>query len=588
MKAVKKSGNKANKTADNPAERSAKIYALQNAVQYRGKAVMGAVIGKLFGEFPDLRKDAKSAQAIAAKAIAEVNKLSAEEQKKNLDKLAPGILNEKHEEKKQEPGLKQLKNAEKGKVVMRFEPSPSGSMHIGHSYPLMLNYEYCKIYDGKLVLRISDTNPDNIDPKAYKLLEEDFRWLCSGIKNEIVIQSDRMELYYETALKLLEEGHAYICSCTSEQFKEISLKKSECPCRNLSMKENILRWENMFDESKTTEGDAVLRLKTDMRHKNPAMRDFPLARISDNTPHARTGKKYRVWPLLNFAVAVDDHLMGMTHVLRGKDHYDNTKRQEYIFDYLKWKLPEYLHIGRINFIGLALSASETRKAIEKGLFTGWDDIRLPFIQALKRRGYQRDAFLKYAKSVGVTMVDKTVPGGEFFKAINAFNKEIIDPRSKRYFFIENPVEIKIKNAPAMDVELHFHPEHMKGGRKFRVKDDFYLTGEDFDRFNKFEDGTMVRLMDCLNFKKKKNEYLFDSADYEKYKKEGKLIIHWLPAEKHLPKAEICMPDGSKKIGLAEQGINKLNIGDIIQFERTGFCRLDSVNNDTFVFWFAHR
>ncbi len=568
-------------------ERTIRNFALQNAARYNGKATPGNVISKVLGQFPEIAKDKKEITILVERAtsiVNEINGLNLDQQVRELEKHAPDLLEKKVKKKE----LKPLPNAEKGKVVMRFEPSPSGQLHVGHAYALMLNYAYCKEYDGKLILRIADTNPENIDPTAYEMIPEDFKWLCPDVPNEIRVQSDRMETYYLNALRLIEEGHAYVCTCPAESFAELKLHTAECPCRKLSVKENEARWKKMF--AGYAEGEAVVRLKTDINHKNPAMRDFPLLRINDNE-HARQGKKYRVWPLMNFAVAVDDHEMGMTHVIRGKDHYDNTKRQNYIYDYLKWKKPEYLHLGRINFSGLRLSTSETRRAIEKQEYQGWDDVRLPFLRALRRRGYQPEAFKKYAVSVGATMVDKTIEAGEFFKSLNAFNKEIIDPAAWRLFFIKEPVEIKIENAPKQTIELDLHPEHRKGGRILHTHDHFLVVHEDFEKIKLLPDGALVRLMDCLNFIVKKahgkEHFVFDGTDYEKYKRHGKLIIHWLPAGKELVAVQVRMPDGTSVTGVGEKKMDELKEG-VVQLERFGFCRLEEREKGTAVFCYAHR
>ena len=569
-------------------KRAIKAYALQNAIKFEGKANPGGVIGKIFGQYPDEKKHAKDIQKEVMTTIKEVNALSLKEQEDALAKLQ-----EEHPDalaaptKKEKKKLKDLANV-KENVVMRFEPSPSGPLHIGHAYALMLNYAYTKKYGGKVILRIADTNPANIDPNAYTLIEQDFNWLCDDIEHETLVQSDRMEMYYEFALRLLDEGHAYACTCTGDEFRESAKLKTECPCCNNGEKENVKRWKKMFKtkaEGGFDQGEIVIRLKTNMKHNNPAMRDFPLLRIAEDE-HARQGKKYRVWPLLNFAVAIDDHEMGLTHVLRGKDHYDNTKRQEYIFDYLKWDKPEYIHIGRINFEGLRLKTTDTRASIASGEFTGWTDVRLPFIQALKRRGYQPHAFAKYAESVGTTMVDKKVQASEFFKAINAFNKEIIDEASHRYFFIHDAVEVTVKGAPKQQVELDLHPDKKKGGRPFKTAEEFFISKDDADQF---QDGNMIRLMDCLNFVKKGDTFTFDSREYEKYQEaKGKQIIHWIPQQHDIVEAEIIMPDTVRLSGIAEQGVGKLRVGDIIQFERKGFCRLDEKMGKRCVFVFLHK
>jgi len=551
-------------------------YALQNAVRYNGKANLGAVIGKVLSENPALKRKIKEVSKEIQRIIKEVNSISLEKQKEKLEKLAPKLLHEKKKEKKRVlPALEDAK-----KVVMRFEPSPSGPLHIGHAFTLSLNSEYCRKYDGKLILRIADTNPENIYEKSYELIPKDANWVTKNNIKEVFHQSDRLKTYYKYAEELVKKGHAYVCTCKAENFREAMLKQLACPCRNISEKENLERWKKMFSSYK--EGDAVVRIKTNLHDKNPAMRDWPALRIKEGKHHKQK-KKFRVWPLLNFAVAVDDHLMNITHTIRAKEHMDNEKRQKFVFDFMGWKMPKHLYIGRINFKDLRVSCTKTRPLIENKTYTGWDDVRLPFLEALKRRGFKPDAFIKYALDVGVSQADKLVSGEEFFKALNAFNKDIIDPNAYRYFFIEEPKEILIKNAPEQNVELDLHPDNKKRGRKFKTKDKFYISAEDY---KKLKEGKLYRLMNCLNFKKLKGKFVFDSLEYAKFKEKGESIIHWLPKEK-LIKTEILMPNGKLKKGLSEEGVSKLKVNDVIQFERFGFCRLDK-KTDKLIFWFAHK
>ncbi|MDP7179698.1 MAG: glutamate--tRNA ligase [Candidatus Woesearchaeota archaeon] len=553
-------------------------YALQNAVKFNGKANPGAIIGKVLSENPDLKSKAKEVNKDIMQIVKEVNSLPLDKQKEKLKDLAPDLLKKqkKVEKKKELPTFKEKK------VVMRFEPSPSGPLHIGHAFTLSLNSELARKHKGKLIIRIADTNPENIYEKAYKLIPIDAEWITKNNVNDIIIQSDRLKLYYKYAEELIKKEHAYVCTCKAEDFRESMLKSIPCPCRHIRKQANVERWEKMLTTFK--EGDAVVRIKTDITHKNPAMRDWPALRINLNS-HPKQKTKYRVWPLMNFAVTIDDHELGITHAIRAKEHMDNEKRQKYLYDYLGWKMPEHLYIGRINFKDLRVSCSKTRPLIEDGTYTGWDDIRLPFLEALKRRGYHPDAFIKYALDVGISQTDKTTTGEEFFKAINAFNKDAIDSKSHRYFFIESPVEIKVSNAPMQNVELDLHPNNRKKGRKFSTTDKFYLTKEDHKNI---KDNKLIRLMDCLNFKKEGKEFTFDSLDYNKFKEQGNLIIHWLPKEKDLVNVEVIMPDNKIKKGLGERGLKDLSEGQVIQFERFGFVRLDQKLGNKLVFWFAHK
>jgi len=555
-------------------ESSIRKFALENAIKYNGKANQGAVIGHLLAEDHSLKSKLKEISPKIARIIKEVNALGVEKATAELMKIAPELLEEK-KKGPQEKVLTELKNVG-DKVIMRFEPSPSGALHIGHAYVLSLNSEYCKKYNGKLILRIADTNPENIYEPAYGIIEEDAKWITGDRVNEVLLQSQRLPIYYSYMEKLLDMDKVYICTCDPEHYKELNTQSKACPCRDLPKKEQQQRWKKMFKGYE--QGEAVARVKTDLNHKNPAMRDFPIFRINDSK-HPRQGTKSRVWPLMNMAVTVDDIENKVTHVIRAKDHYDNAMRQRYLFDYLGKKFPEALFVGRINFEGMPVSATKTRKAIEAGTYSGWDDIRIPFLQALKRRGYQAGAFVRYAIDVGVSLTDKTVSRDEYFKVIDAFNKDCIDPQANRYFFISKPKKITLEGAPAQKIELDLHPQTRKGGRTFDIQSTFYIEEQDYDNI---KEGKLYRLMDCLNFTKKGKKLLFHSLDYQTYKEKGEGIMHWLP-EETIP-IHVLMPDNTLMKGMGEKGLSVLKVDTIVQLERFGFCRLDAKGS----FWFCQR
>ncbi|MBW2969005.1 glutamate--tRNA ligase [Candidatus Woesearchaeota archaeon] len=558
-----------------------KKWALHNAVNYKGNASLGAVIGKLISESPEIKQELKELNPIIKSVISEVNSMPDEQQKKELESIAPELLQEKPKESRQ--GLKPIKSMEKADVIVRFEPSPSGPLHIGHAYGIGINYGYAKKYQGKFIVRIADTNPDNIYDPAYDLIPEDIQWITENNVSQVIIQSERLKKYYEIAEKLITQGNAYVCTCNPDNFHELITKKTACPCRKLSNKENLERWKKMLEIYNP--GEAVVRIKTDISHPNPAMRDWPALRINTHV-HPRQKDKYRVWPLMNFSVAIDDHELGLTHVINGKEHADNAKRQKYIFDYLGWKPPEYINWGRINFEGFEVSCTKTKEKIQRGEFDNWDDIRLPFLPALRRRGYQPEAFLKLAADIGISLTDKTVSMDEFFKNLNSHNKDIIDSKSSRFFFIEDPVEIEIKNMPEMTIELKKHPDFPKRGRRIlKTGSKFYVQRKDWAKFKNSE---MYRLMDCANFVKRNKILVFDSQEYEKFKTFGDFIMHWLPVNENLVNVEVLMPDKTIKKGLGEPELKNINKGDVVQLERFGFCRLDKIEKDKLTFWFAHR
>ncbi|MFH1401233.1 MAG: glutamate--tRNA ligase [Nanoarchaeota archaeon] len=546
--------------------------ALANRHKY-GKADVNSVLGAVLREGKHGKDDVPKVKVLVESAVLKVNAMDP----KDVERLAKDLPQKAPAQKKD---LKPLTDAKKGHVVMRLEPSPSGPLHVGHAYGLLINHEYVRRNDGRLIIRISDTNPENIYPPAYALIPEDARWLTGG-DVEVVVQSDRMDLYYAVAEKVIVEGFAYVCTCSSEEFKAYSQRLQPCPCRSLDPETHVERWEQMRSDAPM--GWAVVRIKTDMAHKNPAMRDWPALRIN-TTPHPRQASKYRVWPMMNFCVAVDDHDMGMTHVIHGKDHHDNTKRQQYLFDYLHWQVPQRLFWGRINFEDLQVSCSKTRPLIESGLFEGWDDIRIPFIGALRRRGFQPDAFRRWAIEVGVSLNDKTLTSQDFYTMLSAFNKDVVEPTATRLFFIADPVRIKVKGAPRKKVSMRKHPDHpSRGVRHFETASDFFIAQQDVPYLG---DG-LIRLMDCINFISKDGEYVFKSEDYEEYKVQGRRIIHWLPADGPTVDVEVLMPDHTLVKGFAEQAVQDVKVGDVVQLERFGFCRLDS-DDGVYRFWFAHR
>jgi len=570
-------------------------YALQNAVKFDGKANPGAVIGKVLSEDEDAKKDMKALSQEVAAVIKTISKLSVAEQEAQLKEIAPELLEKKEQEKKE--GLPPLKDAEKGKVVMRFAPSPSGPLHLGHAYALSLNSEYCRMYNGKLILRIDDTNPENIYGPAYSMIPEDAKWVTHDNIAEVVIQSERLGYYYDYAEQLIQQGNAYVCTCDPDYFRELITKKEPCPCRELPKEEQHRRYAKMFGEFKS--GEAVMRLKTDIQHKNPAMRDFPLMRINDHK-HPLEGNAFkawpeheslkgtdlRVWPLMNFAVFVDDVEMGITHVIRAKDHIDNEKRQAWLYTYFNKQPPVSLFVGRINFTDMKISSTETKILIEEGKYEDWSDIRLPFLVALKRRGYQPDAFISYALDVGISQNDKKVSKEEFFKSLNHFNKKVLESKANRYFFIGNPKEITVVGAPKQDVQLNLHPDDPeRGKRSFHTTERFFISQEDFDAI---QEGELVRLMDCLNMIKKGDTFHFDSVEYSIFKEKGNKIIHWLPVNGGLIATVLLQADNTVLSGLGESGIGELAEGSNVQLERVGFCRLDKKEEEKIVFWFGHR
>jgi len=226
-----------------------------------------------------------------------------------------------------------------------------------------------------------------------------------------------------------------------------------------------------------------------------------------------------------------------------------------------------------------MSATKTKEKIEEGLYDGWDDIRLPFLGALRRRGFQPGALRKYAVQVGVSKTDKSVDGKEFFKHLHALNKEIIESTSYRYFFIQEPKVIEIEGAPEKEVELDLHPDNRKGGRSFATSGKLYIQDE-------IPDNSTFRLMNLYTVRKENGKYVFDAEEHDP--KNVKNLIHWLPFGDETVTVEVLMPDNTVVSGIGEKWLNEVKEGQVIQFERFGFVRCDEITPEKTVFWFAHK
>jgi len=550
-------------------------YALQNAIKFNGKANPGAVIGKVFAENPSLKSKAKEVSKEVQEIIKKINKIHIKEQLKQLQKLAPELLEKKEKEKKELP---ELPNA-KGKVVTRIPPEPSKYNHIGHALSFLLNYLYAKKYNGKCILRFEDTNPLTAKQEYVDAMKEDVLDYLDIKPDKIVFVSDDMHKFYKLAEQLIRKDKAYVCFCSREKMQEFRHKGKECDCRKKAISKNIEEWKNMLNK-KYKEGECSLRLKIDMKAANHVMRDPVIMRLC-YAEHYLQKKKYPVWPMYDFENAIEEELCGITHILRSSEFGSmRVELQDYIKDLFGFKKQTIVQYGRFNILGAITQGREIRKLIEEKKVVGWDDPRLVTLRALRRRGIIKETFYELVLEVGLSKAETNLD----WSRISSINRSILDPKAYRYFFITDPIEIKIENAPQQKLELDLHPDNKKGGRKFLTKDRFYISSDDY---KEFKEGKLYRLMDCLNFVKKNKKFVFDSLVVEIYRKKGDKIIHWLPKEKDLVKVEVLMPDAKIKKGLAEKTIKKLKVSDIIQFARFGFCRLDEIKGNEYKFWYTH-
>ena len=561
-------------------EKQIKIAALENAIKFNGKPSQGAIIGKLFSIDQNLKKEMKEISPLISKIISEIESIGLEEQKKMLVELEPNFeekqQQKKEERKKEARELPPLKDAEDGKVVTRMPPGPSKHPHIGHAISFGINHIYAKEYNGKSVLRFDDTNPEVEKQEFVDANMKDIVEYLGFKPDSIVYASDSMNKFYQYIDELIKKEHIYACSCPSEKIAESRKNMKSCEHRTQSIDETKKIWQEM---KKGNAKEFALRLKIDMKHKNAVMRDPVIARVI-TTPHYRQKNKYKVWPTYDFESPVIDGLNSITHVLRSNEFDSRIELHHYIAELLGFLKVPYKHYGRVNITGSLTQGRVIREKIDNREFIGWDDPRLVTLKALQRRGIVKEAIINIVKMAGLSKQNTNID----FSVIAAENRKILDASSKRFFFIDDPKEIQIKNAPNQDIELKSHPSSEKRERKFSTNDKFIINKQDY---NNLEEGKISRLMDCFNIiKRDENTIEFYSNELDDYRKKGKSIIHWLPKDGNI-NAEIVMPDGTKKQGFAEHNIKNLEKGTIIQFERFGFCRLDSIEKDKYVFWYTH-
>ncbi len=552
------------------------LCALQNAVKHGGVPQAGAVIGMVMGAHPELRSRAKEVSALAKDAINAVATLSPEERIAMLRTRAPDMfdaLSDRHEHKKVLPDLEKAENG----VVMRFAPNPSGPLHIGHARAAALNDAYVKQYGGRYILRIEDTDPKRVDPDAYGMVAGDLKWLGLGI-TETVTQSDRLSLYYDLCRQLIEKGGAYVCTCNNERFRELKQAGTACPCRGQTVAKNLGLWQKMLDHT-FREGEASVRIKTDLSNPDPAMRDFPAFRILDLPPHPKV--KAHVYPLMNFSVVADDHLLGVTHVIRGKDHIANTRRQRYIYDHFGWKVPVYRHYGRMGIEGVVLSTSQMRLGINGGTYTGWDDIRLGTLRALARRGISPEAVKNAMLAIGIGDTDISFSWDNLY----AENRKIVDPVANRYFFVSDPLRVRIEGAARHTAHAMLHPgDAARGTRTLEFEGTVLIPKSEIS-----EGVAMLRLKDLFNVRVAWDNgtpsFTFSGDSLADARAARARIIQWLPAQDSVP-CTLLSPEG-EMTGACEPLVRK-ELNNVVQFERVGFARIDAANASGIRAYFTHK
>lgn len=537
----------------NSIETDAYRYAVKNAFEHDGKANAGAVIGKLKALHAD-----KEIRELAQKANAQIQRvhaLPAEQLKAEFEKFdAEGW--ELKARQKEEGHLPDLDWAEREKVVTRFAPNPSSVMHLGHVRAALLSAEYARRYNGTFILRFEDTDPKTKKPipgveEQYTM---DLNWLGTNA-NEVFYQSDRFERYYEVLRELIEKNASYVCTCDNDRWKKDKARGISCACRDKKAAANEADFARMLSHD-FKEGQAVVRVKTDMQHPDPSIRDWWAAKIVDKPVHPRR-KNTWVWPGYNLAAGVDDHDMGITLILRGQEHAQNAQKQAFMYTHLGWVYPRAIHFGRMKTKGFLLSKSRINELLASGEIRSFDDPRLGTLQALRRRGFSPNAIKKMVLELGVNSNDATL---SLEKLYNFNQKEIFD-RVHRIDFFEKPVEIQVRNAPDRA------PPRVLADEK---------------RLTTLEGETKVRLRHLFNVQLvlKGHAAIAEFVDTEKA---DVAIVAW--AEK-VQKIEIRWSDNSLREGFADEKIKTVPVGDFVSFDGLGICRVERQENDATILIFT--
>jgi glutamyl-tRNA synthetase len=558
---------------DDDLKKAIRGIALQNASEHEGKTRNETVISKILGSRPDLRSKTKEIIPLISEVVVEVNRLSVSEQKSELENNFPELLVTKP--KQERVGLPPLEGAEDGKVITRFPPEPNGYPHIGHAKAAIIDEEYAKMYNGKLILRFDDTNPENERLEYYAAIKVGLDWL--GVKyDQVKNTSDDIELIYKKGIQMIESNHAYVCTCNQETISRNRREMKSCKCRSGDLEQNTKRWHDMFEKYKPSE--AIVRFRGDMRSENTVMRDPALFRIIEGS-HPLLMDKYRVWPNYDFAVAIEDSIDGVTHAFRTKEYELRNELYYAILDKLQMRKPKMLEFSRLEFEGMPVSKRVLKPLVEEGKVSGYDDPRLPTLEAMRRRGIVPEAIRKFVLSLSFTKSDTLAP----FDTLESFNRKIIDATSIRLFMVTEPIKLIIKNNKFTSIELTNHPQKDIGKRKVEIDGVFYVSGNDI---KDLKVGDQLRLIELYNVKITKlgsdieAEYSGDDFKAELPK------IQWIP-QKTATKINILIPKTlfvNEKFNensletlqaFTERYYLELNEGAEIQFVRFGYCRKDS-------------
>tara|TARA_R110002096_G_scaffold107577_1_gene235488 strand:+ start:1217 stop:4102 length:2886 start_codon:yes stop_codon:yes gene_type:complete len=435
-------------------------FALADVLEYKGKPDLNSIFKRLMSGHSDLRPNATPPVPAPAlrneisesivNAIALYDSEGPDATKEYLSSLGDigqqklmEILEKEGPSVKREQVLKELRNVEPGNFRVRFAPNPNSPLHIGHSRGVIINRAYADKYQGQFYLRLDDTGMGTKPPiaEAYDMIPEDIEWLTGRVPDDIVIASDRLEVYEFWAKELIKLGGAYVDTLSRDESAELKADGLPNPYRERPIDENLVLFDNMI-QGDFLPGEAVLRIKSDPKAPDPAMRDFVLFRIQIGGHPRRPIDT--CWPVLDFQSAIDDHLLDITHIIRGIGLQASTKKQKLLYDFFGWQYPEVEYWGRVKMLEEAIdsktgevlrnqdgdviyetvsvSSSDYAKGIQEGRYDGWADPQLYTVQGMRNSGYSPEAITQWWKDMGMNRGDIKAP----LSTLNSLNSQFME------------------------------------------------------------------------------------------------------------------------------------------------------------------
>ena len=437
-------------------------------------------------------------------------------------------------------------------VTTRFPPEPNGFLHIGHAKSILLNYGLAKEYGGKFHLRFDDTNPTKEKSEYMDAIVEDVEWLGADFGNQVLHASDYFEEMFEDALKLIRNGKAYISTLTPEEIREyrgtLTEAGKEDPGRERSVQENLRMFEEMRSGS-VPDGERTLRARIDMASPNINMRDPILYRVA-HMSHPRTGEKWCIYPMYDFAHPIEDAIEGITHSLCTLEFEDHRPLYDWVVRECEYKNPpRQIEFAKLYLTNVVTGKRYIKKLVEDGIVDGWDDPRLVSIAALRRRGYTPEAIRNFVKLAGVSKADSSIESAMLEYCI----REDLKLKKSRIMAVLYPIKLIIDNYPEGQSELCTMPNNLEnpelGEREIEFGRELYIEREDFmevppKKYFRLFPGNEVRLMGayfvtCTYVEKDENgEIIAVHATYDPETKSGsgfnarkvKGTIHWVNAK----------------------------------------------------------